>query len=147
MAERRRIKFLVVEDEPDIIDLLTELLADEGYSSVSVMRGEEAVKKASEETFQVVLMDLKLPDIDGVEVSRRIKKIRPEVSIMVITAYSYGELADRAEASDLFDKIMYKPFDLNELKREIRKLLREKGLYSDHHHHHHRKNPYRKSRP
>src|SRR3954466_2822083 len=114
---------LVVEDDDGIAAPLGRTLEREGYDVVHVDNGLEAVERAESRDIGLVLLDLGLPDIDGLEVCRRIRDRGSAVAIMMLTARG-GEL-DRVVGLDVgADDYLAKPFGLAELHARARALLR-----------------------
>jgi DNA-binding response OmpR family regulator len=114
---------LVVEDDDGIAAPLVRTLEREGYDVVHVDNGLEAVERAGRADIRLVLLDLGLPDIDGLEVCRRIRDAGSPVAIMMLTARG-GEL-DRVVGLDVgADDYLAKPFGLAELHARVRALLR-----------------------
>ena len=119
MAQR----VLVVEDEEDIAFPLVRTLEREGYDVAWVDTGEGALTSLAEEPAEVVILDLGLPDIDGLEVCRRARDAGFAGAIMIVTARA-GEL-DRVVGLDYgADDYLSKPFGLAELQARVRALLR-----------------------
>jgi two-component system, OmpR family, KDP operon response regulator KdpE len=113
---------LVADDEPRITRLVTMSLADDGFNVVSALGGEEALRKAEETNPDIVLLDVVMPDIDGIEVMRRLRETRP-VPVILLTAK--GSSADRARGLDLgADDYLAKPFHPDELAARVRAVLR-----------------------
>jgi DNA-binding response OmpR family regulator len=111
---------LVVEDDPGIATQLVRALARSGYQVEHVVTGGEALRRGAAD---VVLLDLGLPDTDGVNVCRQLRQRRSETAIIVVTAY--GEETDRVVALDAgADDYLVKPFGLSELQARIRAVLR-----------------------
>src|SRR3954464_9358694 len=114
---------LVVEDDDGIAAPLVRTLEREGYDVVHVDNGRDAVERAESRDIGLVLLDLGLPDIDGLEVCRRIRDRGSAVAIMMLTARG-GEL-DRVVGLDVgADDYLAKPFGLAELHARVRALLR-----------------------
>ncbi len=88
-------KVLVVEDNPNNMKLITLVLKKHGYETIGAMTGEEGVEKASTEKPDMILMDILLPDIDGLETTRRIRKIESMQKIPIIAITSYAMAGDR----------------------------------------------------
>ncbi len=118
-------KILVVEDEPDILDLVSYNLKQAGFEVVPVATGEEALAVAAREKLSLVVLDLMLPGIDGLEVCRLLKQ-RPDskdVPVLMLTARS--EEVDRIVGLELgADDYLLKPFSPRELVLRIRAILR-----------------------
>ncbi len=88
-------KVLVVEDNPNNMKLITLVLKKHGYETIGAMTGEEGVEKASTEKPDMILMDILLPDIDGLETTRRIRKIESMQKVPIIAITSYAMAGDR----------------------------------------------------
>jgi len=111
---------LVVDDERILRDLLKRILTREGYRVITANDGETAIQRAKDEHPDLIVMDLRMPGIDGVEVLKRLKEMDPSLEFIMMTAYGSKELARRAMKLGARDFIS-KPFDVNELKETIEK--------------------------
>ncbi len=80
------MKILVVEDEPLLREGLVDLLEGAGHSVVAVADGEAALARGADPTFELLLLDLMLPKLDGIEVCRRLRELRPHLPILMLTA-------------------------------------------------------------
>ena len=119
-------RVLVVEDEEDIAFPLVRTLEREGYTVTWVEDGEAALAQLQKEQEDVVILDLGLPDMDGLEVCRKARDAGYEGAIMIVTARG-GEL-DRVVGLDYgADDYLAKPFGLAELQARVRALLRRTG--------------------
>ncbi len=117
-------RILVVEDDSEIADVLRRTLRQEGHEVRTAGDGEEALSAASEFVPDLVILDLGLPKIDGVEVLRRLRA-DDDVPILVLTARS--ELEDRVEGLDTgADDYLVKPFERQELLARMRALMRRR---------------------
>lgn len=117
------MRVLIVEDEQALREGLTDLLTAAGHEVVACEHGKDAVAVGTEEVFELVLLDLMLPDIDGVEVCRRLRRARPTLHILMLTAR--GSEDDRVKGLALgADDYMSKPFSVRELLARIRALIR-----------------------
>ncbi len=113
---------LVADDEPRITKLVALILHDEGFRVVTAAGGEEALSLAEEVRPDVVILDILMPDLDGIEVMRRLRESRP-VPVILLTAR--GAPADRAKGLDLgADDYVAKPFHPDELAARVRSVLR-----------------------
>src|SRR3954471_4267929 len=113
---------LVADDEPRITKLVALTLHDEGFRVVTASGGEEALKKAEEVRPDIVLLDIVMPDLDGIEVMRQLREWRP-VPVILLTAQ--GSTSDKAKGLDLgADDYIAKPFHPDELAARVRAVLR-----------------------
>ncbi len=117
----------VIDDEPIIHEVLGELLTSEGYEVEISSSGEEALDKYSTQSFGLVLLDLLMPGMDGIEVLKKIRKIEPHAVIIIITAYASVESAISAMKTGAFDYIQ-KPFKHDELLLTIKRAIEHKKL-------------------
>ena len=120
-------KILIVDDEYLIRWSLAENLKEEGFRCVTAETGEEAVELFRAETPDLVLLDIKLPGIDGIEVLERLKETDPEVPVVMITATSQVDVAVKAMKLGAYDYIN-KPFDLTEIRIKARHALEHTQL-------------------
>jgi two-component system KDP operon response regulator KdpE len=113
---------LVADDEPRITKLVSIALGEEGFRVVTATSGEEALAKAEEVRPDIVLLDIVMPDLDGIEVMRQLRERRP-VAVILLTAK--GSTADKAKGLDLgADDYIAKPFHPDELAARVRAVLR-----------------------
>lgn len=114
------MKVLVVEDNPLNMELVTELLNAQGFITDGAQDGEEAVRKAENETYNLIIMDIELPGIDGVEATKRIKtKSRNKfVPVIALTAFALKGDRDRFLKSG-FDAYLSKPINVPEFMKVI----------------------------
>ncbi|OGF47688.1 MAG: hypothetical protein A2452_03400 [Candidatus Firestonebacteria bacterium RIFOXYC2_FULL_39_67] len=106
---------LVVDDEQDICDVLTIFLKKEGYETDIAKLGRDAITKFKEIKPTLVFLDIKLPDIDGIEVLKNIKEINPGIPVIMITAFRDAERVVSAFRLGAYDCI-FKPFDFKYIK-------------------------------
>src|SRR6201998_2857871 len=118
----RSARILVVDDEQSIQTLLSYPLRKEGYDVVQATDGRQALDRFDEQTFDLVVLDLMLPKVDGLEVCRRLRQRRP-VPIIILTAKS--EEIDKVVGLELgADDYITKPFSLREFSSRIKAALR-----------------------
>jgi DNA-binding NtrC family response regulator len=129
MAEKKGI-IHVIDDEPIIHEVLSQLLSSEGYEVVLSSSGEEALEKHASQFYDVTLLDLLMPGLDGIEVLKGIKRIDPEAVIIIITAYASVESAISAMKMGAYDYIQ-KPFKHDELLLIIERALEHKSLQNE----------------
>jgi DNA-binding NtrC family response regulator len=120
----------VIDDEPVIHDVLAQLLTSEGYEVEISSNGEEALEKFAPQSCDVVLLDLLMPGMDGIEVLQRIKKIDPAAAVIIITAYGSVESAIAAMKFGALDYIQ-KPFKHDELLRTIERAVERRRLQEE----------------
>jgi DNA-binding response OmpR family regulator len=116
---------LVVEDDPAVSEYLTQALSEEGYEVRAASRGEDALEAAANAIFDLVLLDLNLPDIDGLEVCARLRNQKVAAPILMITARD-SEQDKIAGLDSGADDYIVKPFSLGELNARARALLRRR---------------------
>lgn len=101
VATSKRV--LVVDDEAIVCKSYERVLTDAGYSVRTARNGQDALEACRAESFDVMLADLKMPDMDGLEVTRRVKTEFPQVQILIITGYPTQQSADEARGLGVFD--------------------------------------------
>ncbi len=119
---------LVVDDEPLIRETLAEYLGQEGLHVVACASAEEALERVSAQRFDVVLCDMQLPGMDGLELLEQLRPISPETFVLLITAYATVENAVEAFQRGAHDYLM-KPILLDEVLVKIRRLMAHRALY------------------
>ncbi len=120
----------VIDDEPIIHEVLGELLSSEGYAVELSSNGEEALKKQPDFEFDLILLDLLMPGMDGITVLKKLKEIDPKAVIIIITAYASVESAIEAMKIGAFDYIQ-KPFKHDELLLTIERAINLKKLQEE----------------
>ena len=117
-----RAKILLVDDNEDFLDSTKDVLETEGYQVVTAANGEDAVALAGSQHFNIVLMDIKMPGINGVESFLKMKAQNPEVQVILFTAYSLEDLISQARAEGVL-AILPKPINIPELLKTITVVL------------------------
>ena len=120
-------KILLVDDEPNVLALLSVALEDEGYRILEANNGEGALSQVEKEEPQVVLLDIRMPDIDGVEVLRQIRETDQATSVIMMTAHGAMETVVEAVKLGAYDYLT-KPLDLKKVKVLIRRALEAQDL-------------------
>jgi len=118
MEEKKTKSILIIEDEAIMRESLRAWLAEDGYQVEAAKDGEEGSKAIAERNFDVVLLDLKLPGKDGIEVLREARALRPQLKAIIITAYPSVQTAVQAMKEGAVDYLS-KPLDLNDLEELI----------------------------
>lgn len=125
MAKER---ILVVDDEEDILELVRFHLAREGYQLVLATSGEDALKKAGREAFDLVVLDLMLPGLDGLEVAKALKNDAKTKSLPIIMLTARGEDADVVAGLEIgADDYITKPFSPRVLTARVKAVLRRRS--------------------
>ena len=118
---------LIIDDEKSIRKTLTEILSFEGYKIDEAADGEEGLKRFSEKNYDLVLCDIKMPKLDGIEFLERAKMVHPDVPIIMISGHGNIETAVEAVKKGAFDYIS-KPPDLNRLLITLRNAIDKQEL-------------------
>lgn len=113
---------LVVDDELVVCELLSDLLKDRGYVVKYALSGQEGIKQSKQEKFDVIMTDLKLPDIDGIKVLEDIVEFDPDSVVIIITGYPSFETVQAALRHGAYDYIA-KPFNIEEISFVIRRAV------------------------
>jgi DNA-binding NtrC family response regulator len=121
---------LVIDDDADICNSLTKVLEQQGYEVLTAGSGEEAIAKAKERACQMAFIDIKLPNIDGLETFLRLKEINPDILTIMMTGFrnEVKEALDKAQAASAIT-CLYKPFDPAEASNIVKRI----GKKSHHH--------------
>jgi len=121
------VRVLVVDDEPNIVDVISMALRFEGFEVASAANGADAIASVAAKRPQLLVLDVMLPDIDGFEIARRLASAREEVPIIFLTARDSTE--DIVKGLTVGgDDYVTKPFSLEELVARVRTILRRSGL-------------------
>jgi len=120
-------RILVVDDEKGIRESVSLVLSEEGYETEIASDGSEALNLLGEKDFDVLITDLKMPGIDGIDLIKKSLKICPQTSVIIITAHASVESAIEALRTGAFDYIL-KPFDFDDLILKVQRLLNHKEL-------------------
>jgi len=107
-------RILIVDDNASLCRTMSLVLARRGYAVTTAKDGPQAISRVKENPFNTILMDIKMPLMDGVETYRRIKKIGPEVVVIMMTAYAVENLVQEALQEGAHG-IIYKPLDIEEV--------------------------------
>ncbi len=120
----------IIDDEPIIYEILQDILTSEGYAVEISTNGEEALAKHSSRDVDLILLDLLMPGMDGIEVLKRLKKIDPYVVVIIITAYASIESAISAMKTGAYDYIQ-KPFKHDELLLVVERAIAHRKLQDE----------------
>jgi DNA-binding NtrC family response regulator len=118
-------KILVTEDDQKMRDGLVEILKEEGYEVDFAQNGQKGLEKIKEKDYDIVLTDLIMPVMDGMELLRNIKHTKPGTSVIIITAF--GTIENAVEAIKVgASEYITKPFKIDEVQSKIKKVLAER---------------------
>ena len=131
------IKILVADDEPSHRQMIEAVLAAEGYEVTQAEDGQAAISAIEDRFYDLVIMDIRMPNVDGIQALQKIKQISPDIPVIIMTAYASVGTAVDALKSSAYDYLI-KPLDIEELKILVAKAL--------HHHQLEQENIYLKER-
>ncbi len=115
-------RIILAEDDNDMRRFLAKALANAGYEVVSYDNGKSAYERLREEPFTLLLTDIVMPEMDGIELARRATQLDPDLKVMFITGFAAVALNPDSQAPKEA-KVLPKPFHLRDLVREVEKLL------------------------
>ena len=116
------IRVLVVDDEPRICRLILDVLVQEGYMVDVSFSGADALQMIREYNYHLLITDLEMPGIDGLELIQKVKKRDPDIRAIMITGNAIDDIA-RWSLRYGIDNTMQKPFNITELKRVVKQVL------------------------
>ncbi len=121
-------RILVVDDDARILQFLQRCLAEEGYRVATASDGAEAISRMKEETFALILTDMKMPQMDGLALLREARRLTPDVAIIVLTGHATSENAIAALREEGAYDYILKPLEtLDALSEAVRKALARRG--------------------
>lgn len=124
------MRLLIVEDEKQICDMVAKSLYAAGYEVDTCYDGKEALECILSENYDLIVLDLNLPGMDGMELLKELRKYNDETKVLILSAR--GQIADKVEGLDAgANDYMEKPFHLQELEARIRSLTRRKFVQND----------------
>lgn len=123
----QQIRILVVDDDPSLRNMMNIVLKKDGFDVTCVENARVALSTLKEESFELIISDIKMPDVSGIDLLRKVKSLNPDMPVVMITAY--GSTHDAVEAMKLgAENYITKPFNLDELKIIIDKILYKKSI-------------------
>ena len=125
MDEKPDIRVLLIDDEETLVDYLSKRLLREGFTVKATFSGEEAVEVAANDDFDVAVVDLKMPGIDGVETQQKLKKIQPFLQSIVLTGHGAIDTALESGRQDAY-KYLLKPIEYDNLVETIKEAYKLK---------------------
>ena len=123
-------RILIVEDDASMGFFLCEAMNKEGYQAALVPNGEEALSRLNREDFDVVLLDLKLPRMSGMDVLTNMKRTHPDTTVIMVTAHGSRSVALEAIGKGAYDYFS-KPFEINEMRTVVRRALEKTRLQQE----------------
>src|SRR6187402_1942651 len=127
-AETRSV--LIVDDDAQIRSLLADLLKESGYATQAAKTAAEATTQIAKQRPDLVMMDVKLPDQDGLDLLKAIKREHPELDIIVMTAFGGSSSAVKAMEVGAYDYVT-KPFDVDDLLATLRRVFEHHDMTSE----------------
>jgi diguanylate cyclase (GGDEF)-like protein/PAS domain S-box-containing protein len=129
-VERELLRILVVDDEPDMCWALENTLQPAGYAVTTATSGAEAIEKAQERFFNLALLDIRLPDTEGIELVAPLREMHPDMEMIMVTAYASLETAVRA-LNEGVSAYLTKPLNLNNMLATAREVLEKQRLVEE----------------
>ncbi|MFC2170776.1 diguanylate cyclase [Calditrichota bacterium] len=121
--EKKQLKILIVDDEPDVRHLMRQVLqVDDKYEIIEAVNGHEGLVEIGKHHFDIVISDVKMPVMDGIELLKEIRKVRQDLPVIIATAYG-GEMGSQALALGA-DDFIYLPFRIEEFKFRVERVIR-----------------------
>jgi len=120
-------KILVVDDEAGVIEVIKEAFLDEDYEIISTTDSKEAKELIQNNDFNLIITDLKMPNIDGLEITKVAKEVNSKTDVVVVTGYASIESAVESLKSNIYDYIL-KPFQVSEIKITVNKVFEKQRL-------------------
>jgi len=130
MAAVNKRTVLIADDEEGIRDLLGEICEDEGWRVILASDGKQALSKAKNDHPDAVVMDVRMPELNGIEAFSKMKKAGLDVPVILMTAYGSSDVAIEAMKQGAYDYVT-KPFDIEEMRLQIRKALKLRELTAE----------------
>ena len=119
-AARRRI--LVVDDSTEVVILCVNLLQDLGYAARGATRGDAALDLLRRDPFDLVIVDYRMPGMNGFEVLEQARGLRPEAQFLLLTGFGTADVVDQAPARG-FHSVLLKPFRRDDLRGAVERLI------------------------
>jgi DNA-binding NtrC family response regulator len=130
MPQRSKLRVLVVDDDEGMCQYLTDFLTADGYQVTAIMDPDQVLKEIREGRYQIILLDLRMPGLDGASLLREIRTVDSDLCVIVMTAYPSVETAVETMKAQAFDYLR-KPFELEDLRRVLDRAIRQTGLVVD----------------
>ncbi|NOX97409.1 MAG: response regulator [Nitrospirae bacterium] len=124
------IHILVVDSQQDMRDVLADILQDEGYRVTTVENGYEALERVRAISFNIVIVDIKMPGLSGMKLIRQLREVDSKLTIIIMTGYSSLETAIEAGRAEVYDYIT-KPFQAEEMLLAIKRAVKEQEIFTE----------------
>ena len=125
-----RPHILIVDDEKDFVDALAERLTIREYNAAASYSGQDALEKIKEHNYDIVILDVKMPGVSGIDVLKEIKSLKPLTEVIMLTGNATVETAIEGMKLGAYDYLM-KPCDTDELNEKITNAYRKKTEHED----------------
>ncbi len=129
MNKATTARILIIEDDPDGRRSLAEAMEESGYLAITAATGETGIRLFKDQTFDAVLSDIRLPDIDGQQVQERLKEINADVPVLLMTAFGTVSAAVNALKAGAYDYIL-KPLNLTDIQSKVAHAIENRRLRS-----------------
>lgn len=116
---KKEHNILIVDDNKDFADVFCDILRANNYRAESCYGGVQAIELITKNAFDIMFLDIRMPDMNGIETLRQVKKIRPDTTVIMMTGYSVDEMVHRA-IEEKASEIIYKPFEIEKVLGLIR---------------------------
>jgi len=123
-------RILLVDDEKDLLEWLSVVLGKEGYSVRCASSGDEALKLFRQDPFDMIITDIRMSGLSGIQLLKQVKAENPEIIVLLITAYASVETAVKALRYGAYD-YLFKPFKLDEIKLVVKKAFSQKRIFTE----------------
>ena len=125
--QEKNLKILIVDDEPNILEVLQSFFESEGYDVITADCGASAISLLEEPYPQIILLDIRMPDMDGIQCLRLIKDKAPEIQVVMMSGFATVQMAKKSLTIGAFDYIC-KPLSFPHLKEVIQQIKISKFL-------------------
>ena len=126
MNDQPSIRVLLIDDEETLLEYMSKRLLRKGFTVKAAFSGEQAVEAAKQEHFDVAVVDLKMPGMDGVETQKKLHEVQPFLQCIVLTGYGSIDTALESGQQDAF-RYLLKPIDYDELVTSIQEAYEKRG--------------------
>ncbi len=118
-------KILIVDDDKDMCNIISTILKQEGYKIFKTYDGKQAIKEISVKNYNLVILDYRLPNMDGIEVLQKIRNMGMPINVIMISAYGNDSIKLKAKELGV-DQFLDKPFNLSKLFKVVKNTISKK---------------------